>query len=139
MRRVVEQNRGYRRSSPRGISCEEWSSVRCRDLPADGRIAQYPLQEVEQVRSRYGGLPGGSEAVRNPPQEVEQSCDGYCGLSGNDGAARNPPQEVEQDRGRYGDLPGGADLLIEARQWSEPDLCGGPGEVLLAVGVVGGV
>ena len=103
------------------------------------RIAWYPSQEVEQVCGRHCGLPGDSGAVRNPSQEVEQSCDGYCGLSGNDGAARNPPQEVEQDHGHYGGLPGGADLLIEARQRSEPGLCGGPGEVLLAVGVVGGV
>ena len=77
--------------------------------------------------------------MRNLPQEVEQGGDGYCCLSGNDGVARNPPQEVEQGRGRFGGLPGGADLLIEARQRSEPGLCRGPGEVLLVVGVVGGV
>ena len=95
MREVVERNRGHHRSSPRGICYREWSSARCRDLPADGRIARYPSQEVEQVRGRYRGLPGGSGAVRNLPQEVGQGGDGYCGLSGNDGAARNPSQKVE--------------------------------------------
>ena len=59
--------------------------------------------------------------------------------AGGDGAARNPLQEVEQDHGCYCDLPRGADLLIEARQWSEFGLCRSPGGVLLSVEVVGGV
>ena len=46
---------------------------------------------------------------------------------------------VQQDHGCYCDPPGGADLLIEARQWSEFGLCRSPGGVLFSVEVVGGV
>ena len=38
--------------APRGVCRGKWGGVCCRDLPADGRIARYPLQEVEQDRGR---------------------------------------------------------------------------------------
>ena len=91
MRRVVEQNRGYHRDMPRGVYRGEWSGVRCRDLPEDGRIAWYPSQEVEQDRGHHSGLPGSN------------------------GAVRNPSQEVGQDRGRCCVTLGSADLSAEVR------------------------
>ena len=58
MRGVVEWTRGPHCGTPRGVCRREWSGVRCRDLPEDGRIAQYPLQKVEQDRGHHGGLSG---------------------------------------------------------------------------------
>ena len=46
----MEWTRGYHRGAPRGVRRGEYSGVCCRDLPADGRIARYPSQEVEQDR-----------------------------------------------------------------------------------------
>ena len=87
----MEWTRGPHCSAPRGVYHREWSGVRCRDLPEDGRIAQYPLQEVEQDHEHHSGLPG------------------------NNGAARNPSQEVEQDRGCCCVTPGSADPSAEVR------------------------
>ena len=115
----MEWTRGPHCSAPRGVCRREWSGVRCRDLPEDGRIAQYPLQKVEQDRGHHSGLPGNSGAARDPSQEVEQSRGRHSGLSGDDGAAQNPSRKVEQDHGGCWVAPESTGSLAEVRQWSE--------------------